>query len=286
VDYVWIAYLTQLWGTRRDARHLATALTVWASGLCHFMAIAPAVLSVIAAWVWHRPPLRLKPLMVGGFVVALVWFPYLKFEAGRGFVDLGSQVLRRSLLPENFRDTWCNPHAVLRGPTDGLDQPASERPAGTSALPAPAWRSALSRRLGQVEARGRVTRDGLLVNFEVASSPVSWAAVGLLLTVLGGAIALTRTTLHRAWTRHAHGWRRCLTACGIAAILAGVLVNEFVVRRYLSSDGVLERPTVWAVRLWRAISMSGGLLLLMRGVLKRTVTVGRPLVVGPTRPCW
>jgi hypothetical protein len=263
VYYVWAVYFTQRWLTRRDARHLASALTIWGAGLYHFMTIAPIVLIVIAVWVLYRPPLRLTPLVIGGLVVLGIWAPYLKFEAGRGFVDLESQVLRRSLLPANFRDTWCNPRAVLRGPTDEPASAAADqlRPAGMSGEQT--WRSALSRSLRRVQERAGTARDGLLSNFELASSPLPWADVGLLVTVLAGAVALTRSSGQWESGRAYHWWRCCRTPLGISVIVGGMLANEFVVRRYLSPDGVLESSTVWAIRLWQAILLSGGLLLLI-----------------------
>jgi hypothetical protein len=77
------------------------------------MEIAPILLILPAIWLYYRPPLRLWPLLVGGALTLLIWYPYLQFEYGRNFVDLKSQLLLQNLLPANYKDTWCDPSLAL-----------------------------------------------------------------------------------------------------------------------------------------------------------------------------
>ena len=79
--------------TPEAATAFAAALGTWAAGMYVFLELAPALGILPVMWWLHRPPLRLRALAVGAGVTLVIWYPYLAFEAERGFVDLRSQVL-------------------------------------------------------------------------------------------------------------------------------------------------------------------------------------------------
>ena len=84
-----------LWIKRRAAWALAVTLAVLAFGLYMDLAIAPILLTIPALWLIYRPPVGWKSLALSGLFGLLVWFPYLRYEAGRGFADLASLLLQR-----------------------------------------------------------------------------------------------------------------------------------------------------------------------------------------------
>ena len=112
--YLAMVYCMGRWVSRRDARGLAAALVICALGLLVFLEMAPLIFIVPAVWLVWRPPIRTGPLALAALVVLLVWFPYLRFEAGRHFEDVRSQVQRKTLeRPLQHARTWCDSSVVL-----------------------------------------------------------------------------------------------------------------------------------------------------------------------------
>jgi hypothetical protein len=112
--FVWLVYLSSEWVTRRDGRLLAGAIGAWTFGMYVDLALAPAIAVPAALWLAYRPPVTLKPLLAAAAVIALVWFPYLRFESGREFADLRSQLLLQNIRPSNPSRSWCNPARELK----------------------------------------------------------------------------------------------------------------------------------------------------------------------------
>ncbi|MBN1439007.1 MAG: hypothetical protein JW929_06305 [Anaerolineales bacterium] len=88
-------YFLIRWVKRRESWALGAALAVLAFGLYVDLAILPFLFVLPALWLAFRPPLGWKSLLLSAAFGLLVWFPYLRFEAGRGFVDLASLLLLR-----------------------------------------------------------------------------------------------------------------------------------------------------------------------------------------------
>ena len=107
--YVWMVYWTAKWVEQRDAKYLAAGLLTWAVGMYVFMEIAPAFFIIPALWLCYRPPIEARRLIVAGIVAVVVWFPYIRFEAGRGFADVKSQILQKRVLPADYETSWCDP---------------------------------------------------------------------------------------------------------------------------------------------------------------------------------
>lgn len=97
VFYVWIAWLTMRWVSRRSTWCLGTLIAVYATGMYLHMEMAFAILPVPLIWLIYRPPIGPSWVAAGVLYSVLVWAPYLRFESGRDFVDLRSQLGRRDL---------------------------------------------------------------------------------------------------------------------------------------------------------------------------------------------
>ncbi len=182
--YVWMVYFAVQWGACQDARYLAAAAGTWAAGMYVDMALAPAGLVLPAIWLILRPPAFSKLHPVAALLTLAVWYPYLKFEVGRGFADLRSQLLLQNILPSNYREAWCNPGLLLSFVGGG----SALAPADTK-VPPSVYGIQLSL-LGGVTARLSGAIDGLLANFREVM-PFPWISVVLLLLTLTSLFVLT-----------------------------------------------------------------------------------------------
>ncbi len=90
--YVWFMLLLTLWVERRNGIWLSAAALVYALGMYWFMEIAPAVLVIPALYFLYRPPFCWKSMAAAVAIGTLVWLPFLRFEAGRDFIDLRTQL--------------------------------------------------------------------------------------------------------------------------------------------------------------------------------------------------
>ncbi len=139
-------------------RYLAAALMTWLTGMFVFMEVAPAVFILPVVWALYRPPVRSRGLAAATALAVLMWYPYLRFEATRGFADIRSQLLLQSLAPASWSDVLCDSTLTMsrwEGP-----------PAESAAVhdPQPATHTARF-----VMASGRrvlAIARGLVVNFE------------------------------------------------------------------------------------------------------------------------
>lgn len=243
--YVWMIYWTGRWVHRREAKYLTAALVTWAAGMYVFLEITPALCILPAMWLLHRAPLRLWALAVGAGVSLVIWYPYLAFEAERGFVDLRSQVQQQEILPAHYQQSWCDPTLTLLrewGETSDVQENTSHN----------LWR--------RLRIRGKAILWGLPYNFERVAR-VPGASLVLLLAVSSLAM-LSLSPASRA--RHPRRWRPWLTPLALGLMLGGVLANEFVLARVLSADGHLELSTGENLRLWQVVLGLSGLVLFMQ----------------------
>jgi hypothetical protein len=90
-------YFLLLWVKRRAGWALAVNLALLALGLYMDLAIIPIVLIIPVVWLIYRPPLAWKSLLAALVFGCAVWFPYLRYETGRGFADLASLLLLRDV---------------------------------------------------------------------------------------------------------------------------------------------------------------------------------------------
>jgi len=185
--FVTLVVFTVLWASRRDGRFLAAALAIWGIGMYIDMAVTPAAFIFPVVWIYERPPVRVAPLAIAAAVVLLVWFPYLRFEAPRAFIDIRSQLLQQNIFPMSYRHTWCNPSAALRQLED--DGPAPSNPIAVQAS-----RDQHGIRAGLALARSILEKA--VSNFNVVAVPgaavamFSLTAAGLVLSALPGRTAV------------------------------------------------------------------------------------------------
>jgi hypothetical protein len=104
-------------GRRRWA--LPLAVLSLAAGLYADLGIMPYVLVVAAVWLIFRPKTWWPGVAIAIAIALLLWLPYLRFEAGRGFSDLASILTLRRLDSGGAESQACL--AVLPGESETMD---------------------------------------------------------------------------------------------------------------------------------------------------------------------
>lgn len=256
--YVWIVVFTTLWVDRREARFLAAACAVWGIGMQVDMGITPAIMILPLAWLYFRPPVRIRPLLAGGFIGLAVWMPYLRFELDRGFIDLRSQILLQSIFPaDNYRSAWCEPDVALSQIEPPLGIEASSTYAPVYDRQAASAAQALQRMGGSLWKKA-------LSNYEPVA-PIPGASEGLLFLTLISAVSLAASRGNVFIPRRY--WRSWYFPLALAMIMAALLVNEVFVARYLSPDGILGSGTITKLHRLQTLGLMGGGLILLEGFL-------------------
>jgi len=191
--YVWATYLAARWVLSNRPIYLAAGLATCAVGLYQDIAIAPAVLVFPVAWVAYRPSVWSPALLAAALVAVVAWYPYLAFEADRGFADVRSLILRSNIAPTDYRSAWCDPGLALTASGDPA-APADTRsidPLGGEGRADPPVTSIPGGLLAKLNA----VPNGLLATFNEATRLPGAAVVLLLLlavSVLAVAIRLRR----------------------------------------------------------------------------------------------
>ena len=252
--YVWMAYWAGRWVAHRKTRYLAAALVTWAAGMYVFMEIAPAIFMVPVIWFLYRPPLKVTPLIVAAAAIFALWYPYLRFESTRGFADIRSQVLRHKALPTNYRDSWCDPHIVLR---------SSEGAASVESVAMPA--SAENRRTGFMVRLGTLWGrwNWIPANFEhtlkIGGNSVALAALALVSLFL---ISISSPSAARAPVRRRR-WITSLAVVSVCLIVVALLCNELLIARFASDDGRLESSTIVSIRRFEVMIAAAAMVLMI-----------------------
>lgn len=261
--YVWMVYCASRWVARRNSNYLAAALILWAVGMYVFLEIAPAIFILPIVWVLYRPPVSSKPLLIAGIVALVVWFPYIRLESGRNFVDVNSQVRRTVIVPADYKKTWCNPQLVLRSLDEAPNGTSSNETlsgtASNAAAAAPSgWFGKFEHAaMGNFSSNGSVPASAIILMSLVLISSFLFAFSGPAVTRPGP----ERRVFLAYW----------LPRLALALIGFGVLANEFIVSRYLSHDGILAPSTIQAIRLLQTIFILSGTALLLRRRLRLVV---------------
>jgi hypothetical protein len=274
--FVWIIYFASLWVSRGEPGYLAIGATLWAMAMHIDMAIAPAFFVFPALWLLYRPPLRASPMVIGAIVALIVWYPYLRFETSRDFADVKSMLLLRDIRPANHTESWCNP---------GLTLSSWERASapGLMSISAPANspRNAVAE---VINSRIIVPASKLSANFHagyLADRAIFGPATALMLLLLTliSMLLLTRSQMYRSGA-DVSGGARWMGRLGMFAIAAGLILNEWIIARYVSVDGTIEPSTAAHIR-WLQVAMivSGAVSLLLRKplahLLRRLLDAGK-----------
>lgn len=259
--YVWMVYWTTRWVMWRKTTYLAAAIVTFAAGMYVFMEIAPAIFILPTVWLFYRPPLKFRPLLLGTILALAVWYPYLRFESTRNFVDLRSQVLRDSNRPANYKDSWCNPNLNLVN-LEGTAAPSNIDSDQALKVTDNVWTKVLRLLMPLWEQRN-VVAAGFFSNFQL-NAHIPGISIALALLVLTSLIVLsvsvTSTGAAEVIVRRWHFW---LSRVAVSMILFGVLWNEFIIARYLSLDGILEASTILRIRWEQGIAVLIGITLLV-----------------------
>lgn len=105
-------YFLLRWGQDRRRWALPAAIVTTALGLYVYLAILPVIFLFPLFWLAYRPPVSARGLLLALGTAVLIWAPYLRFESGRGFQDLGSMLELRTVgggaaSTQSF-PTYCN----------------------------------------------------------------------------------------------------------------------------------------------------------------------------------
>ena len=264
--YVWMVYWASRWVSQKEPNYLAAALIAWAAGMYVFMEIAPALFILPAIWLIYRPPVRLKPLIFGGLLALVIWYPYVQFQSTRNFMDFKAPILRQKLLSASYRDSWCDRSVILRKihNATGIVNSSAEKTAPITDTSS----TSISKGLMFVVERGTVMVRGALFNFEHTAQIPGNSVVLLLIaviTILASSVSGSSSAMRFIETQVSNVR---LTQLAVVMILTGILANEFIVAGFLSQDGVLELSTLSKLRWFQSVLVMSGLVLM---AVRRTV---------------
>ena len=256
--YIWTVLFAARWANRKDAKSLAMAAATWAVGMNVDMALLPAIFVLPALWWVYRPPIRFRYLLPAVALILIVWFPYLRFETGRGFADVRSQVLFQNIFPPSYRHAWCNPNATLVDMTDPAPQAGAVSTA-TQAYQGPA----LGR--GAIAFAGEIAGK-LLDNF--GDDTALFPPIGLLLLLVAIASLVLFATLNDpagiSGGRHL-AWLPVDRTTGLALVMIGMgaLADEFVVSRVLGLQSSIPFAILRNLRTIEKLLILGGVSILL-----------------------
>jgi hypothetical protein len=260
--YVWMTYFAYQWVTRRDARYLGAALTVWAVGMYVFMELAPAIVMLPVMWAIYRPPIAVRPVAMAFALSLVIWFPYLRFESTRQMADVQSQLLMRRLEAADYVPTLC---FLTRA------QVSHDRPIETVVEhhnPQNGFLLSAGRRVLSIV-------DGLVVNFQ---SIVPGAGVVLFALTAAALLLMLGVDVGASAT-----WP---VPVGMTLLVVSVLANDVSIRRLLG-DVVWWRPEVIAsIHAFDVLLTLTGGALLLRGALTslaRRAKRTEPIASGDAR---
>jgi hypothetical protein len=257
--FVWTVLLASMWVTRRKAIYLAAAIAVWAIGIYVDMGIAPALFILPALGLYYRPPVRLKPLLIGAALVLGVWSPYLRLEATRGFADIRSQLLLQNIFTADYRQTWCNPTLTLQRWEDAASVPVIDA-AGTQISPDQAPYVIRTFLALANDISGKI-----LFNFETAAS-VPGVSTALLLVLLSSLVLLSvpgSSSETVELSQCPRFWRDRPTLLAVSMILFDLLLYGLVILYHPGSGGGPAASMLFSVRRLLKILVLGGIAILV-----------------------
>jgi hypothetical protein len=119
---VGMLYFLMRWVRDRAPHAFSAALLLAGLGVYVYFTIAPALIAMALIALIYRRPVSWRSLAAALAALVVVWWPYLRFEAGRGFTDIGIMVLRRDLTVAQAQPStpvYC--YASLPGELDFQD---------------------------------------------------------------------------------------------------------------------------------------------------------------------
>jgi hypothetical protein len=120
---VGMLYFLIRWVRDRAPHAFSAALLLAGLGMYVYFTIAPALIAMALIALIYRRPVSWRSFAAALAALIVVWWPYLHFEAGRGFTDIGIMVLRRDLTVAQAQPStpvYC--YASLPGELDFQDR--------------------------------------------------------------------------------------------------------------------------------------------------------------------
>jgi hypothetical protein len=259
-----MVYCSLEWIRKRNANYLAVAIVTWASGMYVFMEMAPALFILPVLWLFYRPPMKLKVLLLAGILSLIIWYPYLQLESTRSFVDLRSQLLREIIWLENYKDSWCDPGLILRHPTVEVI-PGTQNLQSNQAINVAnnIWTDLVAY-LSVLWGKANFVLVAPFSNFQLAAD-IPGISIVLTLLVFTSLVVLSvpLTTAPTDRLDRKYSLHRWFIGFAVAMFLFGLLFNELIVARYLSLDGKLEAHTISRIRWVETILVLSAIALLI-----------------------
>ena len=270
---VWSLYFARRWIEERDGRYLAAGLLVWGAGMYVFMVIAPLFFVFPFLWLVYRPPISPGSLLVVAAVGGALWFPYLSFDMEHGFRNILSQLTVKTVIPADYERTWYDPglRQVLTDRLGGIDLAGLERDDPFEGG------GDFFKRMGIVLAKKVSVVTVFLTNnfvvpfdnFVVRSALMTGLSlVSVFVIVFGLRDDANRLVPFRTSKLLQRG-RTALTLAGLVSLALGLIVNEFLVARFLSVDGHLWPNEIFVIRHFQLTFLVVGMGLLWRCRLGR-----------------
>jgi hypothetical protein len=259
---VWFVYAVVKWVDEDKPGFLAGAILTWAVGMFVFMEMAPAILAIPVIWLLYRPSIRLAPVLAATVLALVIWYPYIRFEQAHHFVDLRSQLLREEVPRGSFERSWCNPAVAPASWREGRPRTAGLPVAGSARR----WVS------GKV---GLIAGELLWANFATGPSIPGAPLVLLLLTLCSTGVLLVGS--RKESSRVVSGtdvWSERVNWLGIAIALVAVVLNEWLLARFVSADGFLAASSISAIRRFQAALLIAAVVLVVYRVKFSFVITG------------
>ncbi len=256
-------YFLLLWVQDHRRVGLPIALIAEACALYVYPKNLPIVLAFPVIWWVYRPPVSWRSLLVASGIILALWFPYLRFELRRGFVDVRSYVLREPVQVVEGADGASHPPCFAEsvgevGIVDGFFLPNSGDPGLTERLIYLQPGLVNGAEYGMCSIMSSIDRnfDGerFLFGGLQATNIILWTAF------MTGAIALLASTT-RIWPRRLRPIRseiprRGLQGACIAALwglVSYALLDPGVIGRCCTADGSLDTSARLVVEQLRLI---------------------------------
>jgi hypothetical protein len=195
--------------------------------------------------------------------MALIWYPYLRLQTTRNFVDVKSIVMRQSTGHPDYKATWCNPSLTARTSNgqDSFTESAAELTHESSSNQSSQIRL-LERLKNKIRGMYGILGEGFTFNFDQPSW-VPGSTLVLLLLALATFIFVALESFFTSKLPRKLNWRTWLSALSWGAIVLAIAINEFVIARLLSDDGVLSSSVVVKIRITEALLIFAGIAILL-----------------------
>ncbi len=108
---IWLVYFVDRWATKRRPSAFVCAVVIALASDNWMLEGITAIVIIPLVWIAFRPPVRWRDVALAVGLGALIWMPYLIFEAPRDFSDLRALFSRKTAIPdfdETFRNALSN----------------------------------------------------------------------------------------------------------------------------------------------------------------------------------